>query len=734
MRMRRLVLALALGLTGGCGCLWAGAAAVTLRHEDMDGCGQPEIVLENRYVRVDLLTGRQPAAPVRTWRERLLFRPAPPAPPRYNCRFVGPGWIGNMVFKPTDRRWFAQTVSGAEAWQGIPEEFEEAVRVGEVSPGVWRCLKIGVGLCQGTGRCFRGSLILIDPGHWETIEEDVPGGGKAVTFRQTIAVEEGFGYRFEKRLALLPDDTRLVVSRTLTNTGRQPLSTTWYTHAFWGQARNGAYDENCWATIPLRRGPPGAPGPMLDTLACPIGNPQGAYYWGPVDRDLIGDAWYACGTHEGSEAFLTMLADIPAFYRVWTCPQTYSLEPFRLIRLPPGASERWVETLACGAGLDRLDSHDGVAAYGSSFTPGTEDSPASLGVRALPFRVIHGGVLRLTLRWPDGTQRALERSIEAAAPDCPIAVSLDDVADRLPLEVEARLDPGPSEAGGEPSVRAARLWVGAPPAAGTERLPPHANGAGAVILGPFERRGPGGTWVPTSAAGLLHDYLGAAGFVPVLARDRDGLPAVDGAPPALVACVGLRALPVQAWRRLEDVVRGGGGLLVCAPIEPAAFEFTDLLPLLSAGSQVRAGSPPRDGTREFLRAYAARYQLEPAREHAVTEGLPLFPQATQDIGVLQVLEPDPGALTVLRYRTPAGLLPVVSSPALVLSDYGAGHVAVLASPVDWGVPSAWCLWSRIGEYHRQFFVQTSLWAAQEALVAPGSAPPSSDCGSRPPTE
>ncbi|MBN2452491.1 MAG: hypothetical protein JXR77_19045, partial [Lentisphaeria bacterium] len=72
--------------------------------------------------------------------------------------------------------------------------------------------------------------------------------------------------------------------------------------------------------------------------------------------------------------------------------------------------------------------------------------------------------------------------------------------------------------------------------------------------------------------------------------------------------------------------------------------------------------------------------------------------------------PRDGATVVLRYGTPDGLEPRVTSPALVVGGYGRGRVAVLTCPVDWGSPPQWCLWSRLGEYHRKLLVQTALWA------------------------
>jgi hypothetical protein len=697
-------------------------------EEDTDADGEAEIILENRFLRVELFTGRIPSQPVTAWWRRALRRPLPAPAPKYNCRFMGPGWIGNIVFRLTGRRWLADAVMPTEAWRGVPEEFEQAVRVRETSPGVWRCLKIGVGVCEGRGWCTRDTLSLVDPGHWETRIEDAPGGGKAVAFEQTVDAGDGYAYRYTKRLALMPGDARLACERALVNTGSSDLSTTWYTHAFWGQGQGGRFDEHCWATVPLRRGPAGQAFPELDTEACAIADPANAGYWGPLEGDLVGDAWYACGNHVGSDVFLHLLADLPAFYRVWTCAPTYSLEPFRLLHLGPGQTEQWSEALACGVGLDRVDTHDGVAAYGVAVTPASEDAPARIELRGTPFCEVRNSLLHLELHPAGGVQQVLDHPVALAGPGTPFSVSLDDWAGRLPLQVRVRLDGGGAQRADGQRDRVGWLTVRAPEPEPAD-LPRHAGGAGAVVLLPGDRDGAGA--LPSNrGAAFLTEYLAAAGFSPVTRGDREELAASGQALPALVVCAGLRGMPVAAWRGLEQFVRGGGGLVVCGPLEPLAFEFTDLLPIRDAGATVRLGAGPRDGTREFLNAYRRRYQLCPVATHPVTAGLPWFPAGCQDVGALQDVVPCTGAEVLLRYQTPPGLLPEVGSPALVVAPHGQGRVAVLASPADWGAPPHWGLWSRVGEHHRQFFVRLTLWTAAGALPLPASAPPSSDCGSR----
>ena len=118
---------------------------------------------------------------------------------------------------------------------------------------------------------------------------------------------------------------------------------------------------------------------------------------------------------------------------------------------------------------------------------------------------------------------------------------------------------------------------------------------------------------------------------------------------------------------------------------------------------------PRDGTTEFIGVADRRYHLRSTATHAVTDELPVFPEAFQNVAQLQMVEAREEADVLLAYVTGIGTHPIVSSPALAVQPFGMGRVAVLASPVDWGGPRFHVTWSRLGEYHRQMFTQLALW-------------------------
>src|SRR3989339_2222927 len=194
-------------------------AGFTVSSEALDKAGPPELILENEFVRVELMTGEPPAnqnEPV-----------TPPAPPhKYGTRFTWAGWVNNVVFKPTNRRWFIN--DGEHHWHGIPEEFDEAVKMNRRDTGEYDVIKVGIGHCVGSGICHCGSLKVVKLAPWTRTVEDTPRGGKVVVFKQVFASEVGYGYEYEKRFTLEPGEARFTVARALKNTGSKDINTVWY--------------------------------------------------------------------------------------------------------------------------------------------------------------------------------------------------------------------------------------------------------------------------------------------------------------------------------------------------------------------------------------------------------------------------------------------------------------------------------------------------------------------------
>ncbi len=91
-------------------------------------------------------------------------------------------------------------------------------------------VKIGVGVLKKVEEPeyhFWFSYPITKAGTWR-----IRHGRDWVEFQQELSGANGYGYRYTKRLALAPDRPELTISRTLRNTGKNPLATSHYGHNF----------------------------------------------------------------------------------------------------------------------------------------------------------------------------------------------------------------------------------------------------------------------------------------------------------------------------------------------------------------------------------------------------------------------------------------------------------------------------------------------------------------------
>ncbi|MCK5805270.1 MAG: hypothetical protein KAI66_20740 [Lentisphaeria bacterium] len=692
--------------------LWMGTvcADTILSSRDLDGDGQDELILENDFLVVEVMSGvPPPPPPVRLgfW-TRTLGGEKKAHRPKYTTRFVWGGWIRNITFKPTDQRWFVDAPHSRSSWQGIPEEFGVVVRTRELADNVYEAIKVGVGVCEGTGLCLRGSLKLVRPATTELAIKNTPRGGKSLLFTQTVHTESGHGYRYVKNLTLEPGSSRLVVVRQLENTGDKPLSTTWYSHAFWGQAAKGkGYDRDSWSTIPLFQGAPSgnpSPYPVVDTMPCHVPHPMKGFYWGPLDASLVAAPWYASGNRATGDLFLNYMSEVPAWYRMWTHADTYSCEPFLDIQLQPGEMRAWTMVRASANGLRQVRTASSRGVLHWSFLPGEKGK--ILEISFLPFAVeteltVTGVAIAEKI---EGSQPvSFRQSLPPCSPMMPARVRFPHSWDssRYRLHVTVSDADGPIldvSRTSSSSVQRAPSWTG------------RAAGANALLLGACGKDEKGALKL-TLASGFLKEYLEQAGFLVTLANSRHGLIESQLAEARLVILCGVPEMPLADVRALENFVRRGNGLLVTGPLRLRSFEFSDLLPVTGTIADVNiSGHRLRDGTRDFIGASTRRYHLQMGERHPALAGLPLYPKAFQNIARLQTVVVRSGATVPANYATPEGLAPVVDAPAVVTQAYGSGRVALTTCPVDWGSPPSWVLWSRLGEYHQQFFAQLALWS------------------------
>ncbi|MBT3377556.1 MAG: hypothetical protein HN742_00985 [Lentisphaerae bacterium] len=678
---------------------WGASAEVVSRSEDLDGDGVDEVVLENRFLRVEIMTGELPA-------EGAAGRSEEGRQGVYGTRFVWAGWIRNVTFKPTDQRWFVN--DDAHRWHGIPEEFEEAVRMRETEPGVYEALKVGIGVCVGTGICHSSRLQLVRPGRWERRDLALRGGGRAIRFEQTLSSETGHAYRYVKTMTLHADSSALVVDRLLENTGTERLNTTWFTHAFWGQANGDAYDSRSWCTIPVRQ--LGAGTNAIDTRRCPLSPARPFGVWGAIEAPSLGGDWYACGQEDTGDLLLTTVSEPLAFFRVWTYRTTYSCEPFLTLDLAPGQKRSWTVVRASGTGMTGLRGGTGEALVDWKTSPvgAAEESQLELALIT--------------------TRPRQDLSVEATFSSSgtkPCVLSFP-VSTCGPADVWSAAVPMPSTAlGGDLRVvvrqlgKGARREVLADVTRQYSRVTPRVSvdalhgEASVLVLCDQEESPQSGTLKTPVGAVYVRDAMEESGWG-VETVDPSRVP--EAGPTwgrhTTVVAAGLRRWPAWLVRWAEEHVERGGGLVLAGPLTDRPFEFSPLLPIQKVLSGVSVtGWRPRDATREFIGASAHRYHLSVREPHSILAGQPWYPAVPQDIATLQTVEPKAGATVVLRYVSGADVLPRVGSPALVVGTHGRGRVAVFASPIDWGSPPTWVVYSRVGEYHRRFISRLVRWSA-----------------------
>jgi hypothetical protein len=673
----------------------AGAQA-SLSRADTTGDGVEEIVITNPFLRVEVMTGENPADGTRA---------------RYDERFVWAGWINAVEFVPDGTRPFDHDT--ANFWCGIPEEFERAVPMATGGDGRVDCLKVGVGRCDGRGNCTRAEISLRQPVEWQIEEQVLEDGTARVAFSHRFTTELGFAYGYTKAVSLAPDTSVLRVTRTLENLGSKRLVTNWYSHAFWAQAADGSgYDRDCWSTVPVILGHHGQM-PVVNTDSCQMTVPSREGVWGAIPAEVIADSWYAVGNRATGMVAFNQVSHPLAWFRVWTYLTTYSIEPFVMLDLGPGETRTWVVERTFGNGLTSVRGACELGLVDWRFTG--PDGGRALELGFLPNRELENAELTVRISREDGWQRLLpgrdDRFAVTGAPDKPWTARVPGpfTNGTYRVEVSVHREDAPV------TVVHALEHLGPDTPLAQRPVRDDQTEAPILLVVPQALPPDTPTAVPRDAA-YLFDYLDEAGFSPepIAIADLEARMDTVPRPRALVLC-GTPAVGSELVARLEGYVASGGGLLCLPPIPSASFEFSSLLPVVRVTADVNLQQvSPRDGTFEFQGVSGHwRYHLTPSAPHPILRGLPLFPAAYQDIARLQVVAPRPNAQTLLAYTAPQGIgMPRVDSPALLVHDFGRGRVAVFCSPADWGLPASWVIFSRTGEYHRRFLVQLTAWTAR----------------------
>ncbi|MCR4572553.1 MAG: hypothetical protein K5787_02200 [Lentisphaeria bacterium] len=703
-------------------CGFVNGQGVTRQYQDLDGDGVAEVVMENDFLKVSVMTG-EAANPMP---EPTVLPDGRKVPYKYGNRFNWGGWVYNITFKPTNRNWFINRLDGGEVWHGIPEEFEEAILMKELEPGVYATMIPGIGTAVGTGRCFRWSLrdvkhtpwtmeeFCLLNGEWKKVargEKVEQADGWRLTFTNKITTEYGYGCEYQKEMTLLAGDSALRTYRILRNTGEKDFKTTWFTHGFWGHGKDGHYDRDSWSIMPLR--PPQVvgsayPNTLRDTEPGYARAFSPGYYWGPISQEEVGGSWHACGNRANGDVFVSGVNRPLAFFRIWTHDLTYSFEPFLALDVKAGSFADWTTYRMTGNGLT------GMKNFGKGglldWKVVQQDNIKELHIQFLPTQKINGA-LRLEGQLEHlGSKSKVEYEADAAeaSPVKPWTAVVKipqgmsrEMAITIRLKVKEATENGAELVSVDGTYRldtASRTaWNG------------NANGAAVTVFGDVNRN-EDGTCNPNFQMAFWKAYLEDAGFKVSLDTTQGEGAAIDWKGMKL-AVVSSRKITMPLLRKLEAFAKNGGAVVVTGMIDFKQFEMSDLLPIENVTGEVNTSAfSPRDGTREFMRINEFRYHLKGNGRHDITNGLPLYPESCQGIGAVQRVVPKADAQVVANFVAARGLADAGTEyPALVIGKYGKGKVAYFATPITWGTPAACSMWGRLGEYHEKFFNQLTLY-------------------------
>lgn len=731
-------------MKGVCTCLAmmclavsAMGSGVTRSYEDLNGDGVPEIILENEYLRVGMTSGEGVEEP-----PERIHPDGYPIVYHFGKRFNWAGWIWEYTFKPTNRQWFVHVDTKTENWHGIPECFEQAVRMKETAPGRYDVLVPGIGLATATGACFRWSFKDVVHFPWEVKEEceidgvwkDVPEGvscadGWRITFTQRIDTAYDYGCVYKKVVTLRTGSSKLVTDRYLENTGKERIQTTWFTHGFFGQGEGGVYDNDCWTTIPLI--PPNVKGSsfprdLVDTEIAHLRKGfKPAYYWGPLSAEELGGNWHAAGNSWNGDILMNAIDKKLAFFRHWTDALTYSCEPFLALDVEPGTTYEWRDIRGAGNGLR------GIKAQGSGgmvdWTLSRGGDKAQVTFLALPYQKFEGKV-QVKGRFTGEGGLSADVNVTSASkvygPEAAVALSCNIPAAFLGkiAGVELTVSFVPKN-GKELEGIAVKGSYWMREGRRTE-IKGDARKAVAVVFSDIKINHEQGEWALNQPSKIWERILEEAGFDVRFAAWNSSESYVDWSEISL-AVVAYGKLSPHNLRRMESFVKGGGSVIFQGPVNFREYnDISDILPISMVNGEINVRqSGPRDGTREFTAANANRYHIVADKAHPVLEGLPLYPESNQGIGQFQLVTLKPGAEVIMWFTGGRDVPEKGRHPGLIVSKYGEGQVALMTSSVQWGAPPHAILWGRLGEYHKKLFAQLSIWMKGESAERPLSCVP-----------
>ena len=660
------------------------------RFEDVDNDGDREVVVQNRWIRVEL---RVP--------QDLGYS-------FYKRRFTWGGRLQSLVYRPTGTEYFLTRMIDLEGINpfGLPDELFQSFEFDD-SDGEKRILKMGVGI-------FRSKVGEdgFEPLPWSWYQEE-DGDELVVAFRQDVRDIGPYSYVYEKRYRFRPDAAWFAMDVTLENRGSGTIATSWDIHSFHkaGVPPNTSWlvaPKNCWSSCGTSR--------VRTTLkeASPI-------MATPETREMVSDRivwdtdgtpwWYALGPGTGDEFYLLRARFEPYWGMFWAGYDAFTPQGINNVEVPPGDRATWGFDVTVGVGARNFVA----AAEDSGVTIDLEKSSATVSAHVASER--EG---TLSIRVTDQKGRSLDacERTDTAAPERPLTLDLDlpvegdfcqlavtyDTPAKNPLHAEEILPLGPSRP--------------------TSHLPFDARGTRVFVAVNHDLELPEADgrylWCHGTQCGFEVDWQDGGQRIPV-----------DMTVFSVVCLVG-DAWPLASVDVLVRWIESGGGLLLCAPFGDLASGLGSILPMVPLAAQdsalpsthvVQGTGMPRYSEAEWratevggelrferrihwgIEEVAPVVGLQSGTPHLVARNLMLEPDAKVRIGHWQVCQPGPECIVPLRYTDPAG------SPAVGLGQIGLGRVAVVASRPAWGSHYHKVVWDGWGQYHRAFFAGLMGWLA-----------------------
>ena len=663
-----------------------------VRFEDVDGDGDREVVVENR------------------WLSAVLRFPETLGYAFYKGRFTWGGRLQSLEYKPTGRAFVLPKMIDMEGINpfGLPDElFANFPFI--AAGGGQRNLKMGVGVfSEQGGEAGFESL----PWTWRSEADE--GGEKVVAFRQEVEDLGGYSYVYEKRYRFRPDAAWFALDVVLENRGDELLASAWDVHTFHPA---GVPPNTAWLVAPKRAWLSCGQSRMRTFVkeASPI-------FATPIQEEMVSDRilwdmdgtpwWYATGPADGDEFYLMRARFDADWGMFWAGYGAFTPQAINNVEVPPGERAVWGFDVTMGSG-------------GKNFVAAGEDCGLSLD------REGEKVVVSLHAAAPCAGDLAVEAVDESggtncqtlqgeAAPGCPLRLEGD-----LPAEGEyAELD---LHYRGESGALSTREIVPLRTARPSAHLPFGGDGMPVFVAVEHELQKPEADgrylWCHATQAGFAADWV------------EPGVRAPDDLGEFKALCLVGDAWPMGRLDELRTWVERGGGLLVCAPFGELAHALGDWLPLRPladvpeqpdhaaiSGAGMRRyaesgwrveGDGEEDGRHIWRMLHTQTLErvdpvvgLHLGARHETSERLMLEPDAKVRIGYWVACRAHPEAIVTLRFTDEGG------HPAVALRQLGEGRVAAVASRPAWGTNYRKVVWDGWGQYHRAFWAGLMGWVAR----------------------